>query len=764
MKNVIQIFIRDIKNIFTNWAATIVVLALIVIPSLYSLINIDASWDPYENTKGLKVAVINEDKGATFEEKDINAGNELVDKLKDNDKLGWVFVDKETAKEGLLLEKYYATIEIPENFSEDIITITKKNTVKPKLIYTVNEKKNGIAAKITDSGVKTVKSELDQNIVKIISGILFRASDEVGVDIKENRSELRNILDSVYKLDENMPELQVLLDEAINGTISSSELLEKVNEIIPIASDTLDATSEFLNKTQNYLDETQGDLDYDTPRIKEDLIQAENLLDTSSVSLQNLDEKILPEVAKKTLLTVSDSAKATKASVEDTKSKLKAIKKYIDKVSNIQIPTPSIDPALQSSDQISTVQQSVAKQISAIQNAQDALKAESNTISKVIDRLDIVDDQLDKSIDRADVEIQKLNNGGKLNTQNLTDTRKVLDDTHTLVSDILDKYDSEIIPTINSGLDSAREISDNGANLTAQGKNILPDVEELINTFQNVSSLSNDELNKLKEKFPDIKDNVHELAERLKKIDNKGDIDDLLDMITNDWKDQSDFLANPVEIQDNRLFSWPNYGSAVTPFYTVLCLWIGGYMLSIILGTKTHSLEDGEKLTHNEIYFGKMLLFIFIGIGQAVVASLGALFLLKVYAVHPIMFVLYSIFVSIVFMIIIYTAVSIWGHTGIIIGVVLLVIQVAGASGNFPIEVNPSIFQKIFPILPFTYAISGMRQIMAGIIYSILIKDSIILCIFMIISLVIGVLFKKVTNKKRRKLVEKLKESSIMTS
>ena len=764
MKNVIQIFIRDMKNIFTNWAATIVVIALIVIPSLYSLINIAASWDPYENTVGLKVAVINEDKGTTFKEKDINLGNELVDKLQDNDKLGWVFVDKKTAEEGLLLEKYYATIEIPEDFSENVTTITKKNTVKPKLIYTVNEKKNGIAAKITDSGVKSVKNELDQNVVKSISGILFRVCDEVGVNIKENRSQLRNTMDSIYKLDENMPELQVLLDEAINGTISTSELLEKGNEIIPIASDTLDSTKEFLNKTQDYLAESQGDLDYDTPRIKEDLIESENLLDTSSVALQNLDDKILPEVAKKTLLTISDSAKATKESVDDAKSKLKAIKKYINKVSDLEIPKPSIDQSLQSSEQIAKVQQSIDKQISALKNAQDALKDESKTISKVIDKLDIIDDQLDKSINRADEEIQKLNNGERLNTQNLTDTRKVLADTHTLVSDILDKYDSEIIPTINSGFDSAREISDDGLNLTAQGKNILPNVEELINTFKSVTNLSSDELNKLKEKFPDIKDNVHELAGRLKKIDNKGDIDELLDMITNNWEDQSDFFANPIEIQDNRLFSWPNYGSAVTPFYTVLCLWIGGYMLSIILGTKAHSLEEGKKLTHNEIYFGKMLLFMSIGIGQALVASMGALFILHVYAVHPIMFVLYSIFVSIVFMIIIYTAVSILGHTGIIIGVVLLVIQVAGASGNFPIEVNPSIFQKIFPLLPFTYAISGMRQIMAGIVYSILIKDSIILCVFMIISLAIGVLFKKVTNEKRRKIVEKLKESSIMTS
>ena len=762
MKNIINIFKRDIKNIFTNWAATIVVIALMIIPSLYSLINIEASWDPYSNTSGIKVAIINEDKGTVFQEKDINLGNQLVEKLEDNDKLGWVFVDKETAKEGLLLEKYYATIEIPEDFSENVTTIAKKDIVKPKLIYTVNEKINGIAPKMTDAGVKTVKNQLDNNIVKTISGILLRACDEIGVDIEENRPQLRNILDKVYELDENMPELEVLLDEAIDGTINISELLEKGNEIIPIASDTLDATDEFLNNSLNYLDETQGDLDYDTPKIKEELIKSEDLLDTSSVMLKNIDENILPEVAKKTLLTVSDSASATRESVEDAKSKLKSIKRTMDKVSNIDIPSPSIDESLQSSEQIAKVQQSLDKQVNALENAQDALKQESKAISNVIDRLDIIDERLGILIDRTDEEITKLDNGEKLNTQNLTDTRKVLDDVHTLVSNILDSYDSEIIPTINNGFNSIREISDNALNLTGQGQNILPDVQELINTFKNTSDLSNDQLNKLKEKFPDIKDNVHELAQRLKKIDNAEDIDELLDMTTNGWEAQSDFLASPIEIEDNRLFPFPNYGSTVTPFYTVLCLWIGGYMLSIILGADAHPLEEGKKLTHNEVYFGKMILFLFIGIGQAIVASMGALFILHTYSVHPIMFVLYSIFVSVVFTIMIYTAVSVWGHGGIIMGVVLLVIQVAGTSGNFPIEVNPSIFQTIFPLLPFTYAISGMRQIMAGIMYSILIRDTIVLCLFMIISIIIGILFKKVTNKKRRKYVEKLKESSIM--
>lgn len=763
MKNIMRIFARDIKNIFTNWIAILMVFVLMIIPSLYSLINIKASWDPYSNTNGIKVAVINEDKGTVFKEHNINLGNELVDKLKDNDKLGWVFVDKETAKEGLIMEKYYATIEIPEDFSEDVTTLTKKDIVKPQLIYTVNEKKNVIASKITDSGVNTVKSELDENITKTISGIIFRLCDEIGVDIENNRSELRNIMDSVYKLDDNMPELEKILDEAINGTVSASDLLSKTNELIPTISDTIDGTNEFLNNTQSFLDETQDNLKNESPKIKDDLVKSENILDTTSIELQNIDEKILPEVEKKTLLVALDSAKATKTSVDDAKSKLKNMKKVIDKFSEIQIPKPSNDSSLQNIDEIAKIQESLKKQSESLENAQDALKEESKKISNIIDRLDTIDDRLDILIDKINQDIEKLDKGEKLiDTQNLTDARKVLDDAHTLVSNITDSYDSEIVPTINDGFDSIRKISDDGLNLAAQGKKTLPEVQKMLDAFKNTTDLSNDELNKLKKEFPDIKDNVHELAQRLRKIDNKSDIDELLDMITNNWEDQSDFLSSPVEIEDNRLFPWPNYGSTVTPFYTVLCLWIGGYVLSVLIGTESYSLEEGTELKKYEKYFGRMPLFLFIGIGQALAASMGALFILHAYAVHLIMFIFYCIFISIVFNIIIYTAVSLFGYGGIVMGVVLLVIQVAGTSGNFPIEVNPIGFQEMFPFLPFTYAISGVRQIMAGIVYSILFRDSAILCAFMIGSIIIGVFFKEMISKKRVNILKMLKESSIM--
>ncbi|AQR99376.1 ABC-2 family transporter protein [Clostridium saccharobutylicum] len=762
MNNAIRIFKKDLKNIFTNWIAIVVVLMLMIIPSLYSLINIKACWDPYSNTSGMKVAIINKDKGTNFKDKSINLGDELVDKLKDNDRLEWNFVDEETGKEGLLSEKYYATIEIPEDFSESVTTLFKKDIKQPKLIYTANEKINPIAPKITDAAVKTLKSQLDDNIKKTVSGIILRICDEVGIDIQNNRPELRKIIDDVYKLDENMPEIESILNGAINGTKSDSELLNKINEIIPTVSDTIDATDEFLKDNEDMMEETQGDLSDISPLIKDKLVESEKILDNSSVALGNLDEKILPETARKALLITSDSAKATKVTVEDIKSKLDSIQKFIDKIDKINIKKPTINKSLQSVEVIQKLQDEFNKQVKLLKDLQQNLKDASEKISDVQDKLDKIDDKLDSIITKSNEDIAKLDNGELLDTNNLKDLRKLIDDVHTLTSNIVDSYDSQFVPAVDKGFKSIKEATDNGLTLLGENKDTLPDVQNVLSTFTNISDLSNEQLNKLKDKFPGIKDRVHKLADKFRQIDNKKDIDELLELITNNWEDQSSFMASPVEIQDNRLYPWPNYGSTVTPFYTTLCLWIGAYMLSILLKVEETQLDEGIQVKPHEIYFGKMFLFLFIGIGQAVVASTGALYLLGSYCVHPIMFICYSIFASIVFMIIVYTSVSVFGYGGIIAGIVLLIIQVAGTSANFPIEVNPTIFQNIFPFLPFTYCIGAMRQIMAGIVYSILFKDTAILCVFMIGSIIIGICFKKRVNNKIDIFIKKLKESSIM--
>lgn len=763
MKNIFKIFKKDLKSIFTNWVAIVVVLAIMAIPSLYSLVNIKANWDPYGNTKGMKIAIINNDKGTTFKDKDINLGEQLVDKLKDNDTINWQFVDStDEAKQNLIMEKYYATIEIPEDFSEDVTTLVEKDIKNPKLIYTVNEKMNAVAPKITDAAVDTVKTQLDQNIVKTVTGIVFRLCDEIGIDIENNRPELRKIVDKVYDLDKNMPDIEKAVDASIDGTVSVSELLDKINSVIPDVNDIIQTGNDFISDSQERLDNAKANFDDDSDVIKKNLISAESSLDESEVMLKNLDETLLPDTAKKSLTVTSDTLKALKVTNNEVRSKLNSISEFIDKVDDISIPKPKIDENLQSQEEIAKLMDVYNKQVKLLKDAKKNLKDTKSTINDIVERLDTVNKQLNDAIYRTDKELSDLENGKPLDTQEITDLRKVLADVHGHVSDAIEDFDSQLVPFVNNSFTTLNDLSDQGTILLGQTEALIPDVENLVGTFSNITSMSNEELVKLKEKMPDIRNQVHKLAEKLKEFDDKEDINDLLEFITNDWQSQSNFMASPVELEDNRLFPIPNYGSAVTPFYTILCLWVGGYMLSILLETEVHEMEDGTHPKSYEVYFGKWLLFIFIGIFQATIASLGAIFLLGSYAVHPVMFVLYSIFVSIVFMTIIYTAVSLFAHGGIIIGIVLLVMQVAGTSGNFPIEVNPRIYQVIFPYLPFTYAISGMRQIQMGIVYSVLLKDLAVLAGMGIGSMVLGVTCKKFVNKWTDKFTEKLRESKFM--
>jgi YhgE/Pip-like protein len=763
MKNAFRIYKRDMIKICTNWVAIGMMLILIMIPSLYSLINIKASWDPYSNTDGIKVAIINNDKGTVFKEQDINLGEELIKKLKDNDDLGWIFIDdKEKAKQDLLLEKYYATIEIPEDFSENSTTVVEKNVVKPKLIYTVNEKKNAIAPKMTDSGISSIKNQLDDNIVKTMSGVLFRVFNEKGIDIQDNRDKIRKIANNVYELDENMDQLETILDSAIEGTAKASKVLDKTNEILPMLSTTLDSTDDFLNNSKSALDKTQSYLSDISPIIKKDLIRSENILDNSSVNLKNLDENILPEVAKKTLLILSDSAKATQESVSDTKSRLKSLKTFINDISDIDIESPSISEIDETSDTLESLQSQLDSQVESLENMQDDLENINEVNSDAIEKLATIYDKLGILIDKVDEKIEKLDNGEGLDTQTLKDIIKVTDEVHTLVADTTDSYSSEVVPTIENGLDSIRTILDDGFSIVKVSRETLPKVEDILSISKDATNLSNDELNNLKEKFPEAKDKIHELADKLKELDDEDRIDKLIDMASNSWENQSDFMQSPVEIENNRLFPWPNYGSTATPFYTVLCIWVGGLLASALLSLESPDFEDGTNIRHYEMYLGKLLFFITIGIFQAIVASTGALFILKSYAIHPIMYICYSVFVSTVFVSIIYTAASILHDVGKALMVVILVLQMAASNGNFPIEVTPIIFQKISPFLPFTYAISGMRQIMAGIVYSILVKDIIILSIYMIVSLIIGILLKGILSKLILMFVEKLGTSGIL--
>ena len=156
------IFKRDIKRLLVNPVALVVTLGVCVIPSLYAWYNIVANWDPYGNTQGIKIAIANNDRGAQNDlVGELNAGDKVVDQLKENHQLGWTFVDSTAdAKEGVESGEYYAAIVIPKNFSDNLVSMLDGNYHQPKLTYYVNEKKSAIAPKVTDTGANTIEEQI----------------------------------------------------------------------------------------------------------------------------------------------------------------------------------------------------------------------------------------------------------------------------------------------------------------------------------------------------------------------------------------------------------------------------------------------------------------------------------------------------------------------------------------------------------------------------------------------------------------------------
>ena len=192
------IFKRDIKRLIVNPVALVVTLGVCVIPSLYAWYNIVANWDPYGNTQGIKIAIANNDQGTQNDlVGELNAGDKVVDQLKENDRLGWTFVDSAAdAKEGVESGEYYAAIVIPKNFSDNLVSMLDGNYRQPKLTYYVNEKKSAIAPKVTDTGANTIEEQINSEFVSTVGETVAGIAKDAGIDFKDKTAQVQDSLTS----------------------------------------------------------------------------------------------------------------------------------------------------------------------------------------------------------------------------------------------------------------------------------------------------------------------------------------------------------------------------------------------------------------------------------------------------------------------------------------------------------------------------------------------------------------------------------------
>ncbi|UOQ48579.1 YhgE/Pip domain-containing protein [Gracilibacillus caseinilyticus] len=262
--------------------------------------------------------------------------------------------------------------------------------------------------------------------------------------------------------------------------------------------------------------------------------------------------------------------------------------------------------------------------------------------------------------------------------------------------------------------------------------------------------------------LPELSEGVSDAADKVHQIENKDQLNKLIQLLRNDLAAESDFFASPVELVQEDIFPIPNYGSANAPFYTTLSLWVGALLLSNLLSTNLHPLDNREGYTQRQIYFGRLLLFLAVAILQGLIVSIGDLLVLDVYASDPLQLVLFSLIIAVVFMTIVYTFASILGNIGKALMIVLLVLQLSSGGGTFPIEVAPPFFQALHPFMPFTYGIDLLREAVGGIIPEVAWTNILMLLVFLIIALVIGVLLKPLLAKRIEHTARKSKDSRLV--
>ena len=173
MNVVWNIFLHGIKRILKNPIAVLVTIGVCIIPSLYAWFNIAANWDPYKNTQTMPIAVVSEDVGAEVgSQGHINAGDLVVDKLKNNNQLQWTFVSKEEALDGVYSGRFYAAVVIPSNFTQSLASVISGNLEHPQIEYFVNEKLNPVAPKVTDSGAKTIETQINEQFLSKVAEVI----------------------------------------------------------------------------------------------------------------------------------------------------------------------------------------------------------------------------------------------------------------------------------------------------------------------------------------------------------------------------------------------------------------------------------------------------------------------------------------------------------------------------------------------------------------------------------------------------------------
>lgn len=680
MTNIIELFKSDFRRLFANVISVIITVGLIVLPSIFAWYNILACWSVFDNTGNLTIAVANTDEGYESDLVPIrvNIGDRVVSALRANDQIGWRITDEEDAIDGARSGRYYAAIVIPQDFSQAMLNFYKQDSGHAQIIYYANEKKSAIAPKITDQGADTVAYQINEVFVETLS--------EVGLSIAESLANYAQEADASGRIADVSAHISSLADDMdrareVLGLYAS--LARSLEQLLADGADLAGAAKQEADGLSALAADGLGSSNDLVAALQEPLSRLSEMLDASIGSMDGLEDSF------RDLFAAADAGAA-------------------DAVSSLRAQAGALASQGAGYRQLASQLRALAPTVPAEYRA---------LVEGAADRMDAAADRMSAMSTNLNAAADKLEQGSADAKAELDACEALIEDAKAQLSQAKSDYDQNVAPVLD-------DLAAKTAALAGDVRAGVADLNAAASTLSSSADSASAALSGAAQRIDEAAEGMVGAAERMRELSAdidaalaSGDGEQLRALLSSNTEALSAAVAAPVGLARQAVFPVENFGSAMAPLYTTLALFIGSLLIMVVV--KPHvSKRARAKLRDpkpSELFLGRFGICAFISLGQTTLTGLGNLWFLQIQVVDPVLFMLCYWVSGLVFTFIIYALVAAFANLGKAIAVLMLIIQVTGCGGSFPLQILPGFVQALSPWLPATHVVNAMRAAMMGV-------------------------------------------------
>lgn len=765
------------KKLAGNKLLLISFVVIMFIPILYAGFFLKSVWDPYGKTGELPVAVVNLDESVNYQGKTLDVGDQLVENLKKNDLLDWHFVSEKAAKEGIKDRKYYMVVTLPKNFSKNASTLLDKEPKKMNITYETNGSLNYIGEVIGETAAKQLKSEVSANVTKAYAESIFGQIEKVGDGFtqaadgsKKLDDGTKQLNDGIGQLASNVGPLQTGVGKLNDGsqtlangvgayTAGVGQLADGSNQLVA-NNGKLQAGVAQLNggvdQLANGVQEMSSQIDQaklaqlieGLPQLNAGIHQLQTQLGNSGAIDQSKITEDLTTIGTNLGGIKEDLTNLGKQIQANSTNTVTAIQKTAAYQSLSDAEKQELDKAVKT--ELGTQAQTQGATAKAI--GEKAIAAGAATQATVADIQTLAAGlttqlgQLKAGVDQLAASSDVALPGAVTAAQGLSNIKTALDQQLApglgQIQNGL-KGDTGLVSGINAYTNGVASLQSGSQQLTANSSALNSGANALNGGIGQISGKLPDLISgvtQLNDGSSQLKDGTKELSSKLK--DGAKEVNGIT------ATDKTfDMLASPDKLTHKEYSHVENYGAALAPYVLSLALYVGALVFNFIFPIRKISMTGQSSFSW---WLSKFSIGLVAAVAMAVVEA-GLILALGLHVESVAQFMTMAIVTSIAYMFLIMTLAMTFDNPGRFIGMVLLIVQLGGAGGTFPIPLTNNFFKAIHPYLPMSHSIYGFREaISGGLGQGVFVSSALILlAIFVVFS---GLLFLSMNWLQKRHL------------